>query len=241
MNKRWLHPATTFLLLSVAVILLSWIGTIYRWEGVNSMLGLENLRWLLRNFVHEFFNQPVLPYIFFLFFACGLFVHSGLADAFRRLFKPGVRIARKERLALWAVLAISIAYLMMLLFAIFGPYNLLRSVAGTIANSPFSQGLVLIIGFIISVISVIYGITTDFYHSDRDVYQGMAYYFKHSGDFFVILFFIAIFFMLLERSGFAFILGLNGAWYDFISTACSLFALLWSMKTTISNQKKHHL
>lgn len=227
MNRRLVHPATCFLLLSVGVILLSWVGTIYRWEGVNSMLGLENLRWLLRNFVQEFFNQSLLPYIFFLLFSAGLWVHSGLADAFRRLFSRRLRLSRKERLSLWLVGGVTTGYILLLLFIVFGPYNLLRSVVGTVYDSPFSQGLVLLIGFILSLVSIVYGVTTDNYQRDCDVYVGMGYYFNRLGEFFVILFFISVFFMLFQRSGFASILHLSKAGVEVLSSICSLLSLFY--------------
>lgn len=229
-SKRFIHPATLFFLMTVGVVLFSWIATVYQWEEVNSLLGVENLRWLLRYFVHDFFNQPILPYIFFLFFACGLLVHSGLADAFRRLVSRGVKISRKEKRSLWLVGVLFLLYIVFLLFLVFGPYNLLRSVVGTFENSPFSQGLVLLIGFILSVVSIVYGFTTDFYQTDRDVIHGMAYFFSRVGEFFVILFFISMFFMVLARSGFAAILHISEGRMDWLSSVCSLLALAYCLR-----------
>ena len=49
MNRHFLHPATLFFLLTLVVALLSWVGSIYGWSGVQSLLSAEGLRWQLRN------------------------------------------------------------------------------------------------------------------------------------------------------------------------------------------------
>lgn len=229
-NRHFIHPATGFILFTVGVVLLSWVGTIYRWNGVNSMLGLENLRWLLRTFVHHFFNQPVLPYIFFLFFAAGLLVHSGLANGIVRLLRKGIRISRREKRALWLISFVAFIYVIWLLFMAFGPYNLLRSVVGTFEDSPLSQGLVLLIGTILSVVSVIYGFVTETYQTDRDIYRGMSYYLNCLGEFFVILFFISMFFMVFERSGFPAIMGMDSDTLELSSSFCSLLTVVYCVR-----------
>ena len=58
MNRHFLHPATLFFLLTLVVALLSWVGSIYGWSGVQSLLSAEGLRWQLRNVGDGFFSAP---------------------------------------------------------------------------------------------------------------------------------------------------------------------------------------
>lgn len=84
-NKFSLHPATCFLLLFLLTALLSWTGSIYEWEGVRSLLSDEGLRWLLRTLLDDYLLSPVFQAVVCLFFGVGLFVHSGLGNACRRM------------------------------------------------------------------------------------------------------------------------------------------------------------
>lgn len=65
MNRHFLHPATLFFLLTLVVALLSWVGSIYGWSGVQSLLSAEGLRWQLRNVGDGFFFRS-----FFLAISC---------------------------------------------------------------------------------------------------------------------------------------------------------------------------
>ncbi|MDY3267977.1 MAG: hypothetical protein SOX26_10830 [Phocaeicola sp.] len=47
-RKRFMHPATMFFLLGIAVVLLSWVGSVYNWNGVQNLLSTEAMRWILR-------------------------------------------------------------------------------------------------------------------------------------------------------------------------------------------------
>ena len=49
------HTATVFFLLTVAVALFSWIGSIYGLGKVQSLLSPEGIRWELR---HSMGNEP---------------------------------------------------------------------------------------------------------------------------------------------------------------------------------------
>ena len=77
MNRHFLHPATLFFLLTLVVALLSWVGSIYGWSGVQSLLSAEGLRWQLRNVGDGFFSAPFFSDILLLAFGVGLCMHSG--------------------------------------------------------------------------------------------------------------------------------------------------------------------
>ena len=68
-NRPFLHPATIFFLLTLLVAFLSWVGSIYGWHDVQSLLSAEGLRWQLRNTVPGFLQAPFLGHLLILAFA----------------------------------------------------------------------------------------------------------------------------------------------------------------------------
>lgn len=77
-NRYFLHPATVFFLLTLLAAFLSWVGSIYGWEGIQSLLSAEGFRWQLRNSVPGFLHAPLLGHLLVLAFGAGLWMHSGL-------------------------------------------------------------------------------------------------------------------------------------------------------------------
>ena len=99
MNRRFLHPAIVFFLLTLLVAFLSWVGSIYGWHDVQSLLSSEGLRWQLRNAVPGFLKAPFLGHLLILAFGIGLWMHSGLGALIMRLFMRHSRLSGKEKRA----------------------------------------------------------------------------------------------------------------------------------------------
>ncbi len=93
MNNRWRlpHPATMFFLLTLTVIVLSWIFDIYGLSvfqpqtgeeiRVQSLLSPEGIRWLLRHVVTNFTGFAPLGLVIVAMFGIGVAQHSGFIDA----------------------------------------------------------------------------------------------------------------------------------------------------------------
>ncbi|MDE6215246.1 AbgT family transporter [Bacteroides sp.] len=92
MNKlRMPHPATMFFLLTLAVIVLSWIFDVYGLSVlqpqtgeeicVQSLLSPEGIRWLLRHVVSNFTGFAPLGLVIVAMFGIGVAQHSGFIDA----------------------------------------------------------------------------------------------------------------------------------------------------------------
>lgn len=98
---RMLHPATMFFLLTLVVILLSWIFDIYGLSvlqpqtgeeiRVQSLLSPEGVRWLLRHVVTNFTGFAPLGLVIVAMFGIGVAQHSGFIDACIRRGVPGGR------------------------------------------------------------------------------------------------------------------------------------------------------
>ena len=128
MNRHFLHPATLFFLLTLVVALLSWVGSIYGWSGVQSLLSVEGLRWQLRNVGDGFFSAPFFSDILLLAFGVGLCMHSGFWEAVRRAIFHGRKLSRKEKRSLLLSLTVGAVYILAVLCLALGPWGIVRSI-----------------------------------------------------------------------------------------------------------------
>ena len=112
-EEKWRmpHPATMFLLLTMAVVFLSWICDIYGLKvtlpqsgediRVQSLLSPEGIRWWLRNAIKNFTGFAPLGMVIIAMFGLGVAQHSGFIDACIRL---GVGNRKEKRkVILWVI------------------------------------------------------------------------------------------------------------------------------------------
>lgn len=106
------HPATMFFLLTLAVILFSWIFDIYGLSvvqpqtgaeiRVQSLLSPEGIRWMLRNAVSNFTGFAPLGMVIVAMFGIGVAQHSGFIDA---CIRGGIKNQpNKKRVIGWVIL-----------------------------------------------------------------------------------------------------------------------------------------
>lgn len=223
MNKKIIHPATFFFLLTLVVAFLSWIGTIYGWTGVKNLLNTEGLRWMLRNVVPGFLSAPLLGELMIAAFGVGLCLHSGWWRSCRLMMLCGRKLSKKEKRAWTLSVFIGILWLTACVLATFGPWNVVRSVTGGMENSPVARGFAFLLSAGLGMMAAVYGYAVDLYRSDRDVVNGMACCFRQLAGGFVTLFFVVQFFTSLHYTGFDGFFGLSPDAFDVIY---SIFAIL---------------
>lgn len=113
MKNKWriLHPATMFLLLTLAVIFLSWIFNVYGLNVIHpqtgeiiyvqSLLSPEGIRWFLRNVITNFTGFAPLGLVIIAMFGLGVAEHSGFIAA---CIRGGVKDRRNSRkVILWVI------------------------------------------------------------------------------------------------------------------------------------------
>ena len=113
MKNKWRmpHTATMFLLLTIAVVFLSWICDIYGLKvtlpqtgeeiRVQSLLSPEGIRWWLRNAIKNFTGFAPLGMVIIAMFGLGVAQHSGFIGACIRL---GVGNRKEKRkVILWVI------------------------------------------------------------------------------------------------------------------------------------------
>lgn len=225
MNRNFLHPATLFFLLTLVVALLSWVGSIYGWLGVQSLLSAEGLRWQLRNVGDGFFSAPFFSDILLLAFGVGLCIHSGFWEVVRRVIFHGRKLSRKEKRSLLLSLTVGAVYILAVLCLALGPWGIVRSITGGLKNSPLSEGISYLLSLGLGVMAVIYGYGIDLYRTDRDIIKGMSYSFVRFSGYCVTLFFVIQLFTSLHYTGLDRFFGLSSDGFTVLYALCSILSL----------------
>ena len=187
-----------FFLLTLALALFSWIGSVYGLGEVQSLLSAEGIRWVLGHVVENYVQSPVLGIVLILFMGMGIVLRSGLYDAVKRFAGRNKLLSRKERRALTLAVGVLSLYLAMLVMSMFLPWNLYWNITGGWLHSPFSKGLVYLLSVGIGLAGMVYGYVSDTFRRLSDVVEGMASLIAERSFSFVSLFFIIQFFSSLE-------------------------------------------
>ena len=187
-----------FFLLTLALALFSWIGSIYGLGEVQSLLSAEGIRWVLGHVVENYVQSPVLGIVLILFMGMGIVLRSGLYDAVKRFVGRNKLLSRKERRALTLAVGVLLLYFAMLVMSMFLPWNLYWNITGGWLHSPFSKGLVYLLSIGMGLGGMVYGYVSDTFRRLSDVVEGMSSLITERSFTFVSLFFIIQFFSSLE-------------------------------------------
>ena len=200
MKSNWFSSTLSivFFLLTLALALFSWIGSIYGLGKVQSLLSAEGIRWVLGHVVENYVQSPVLGIVLVLFMGLGIVLRSGLYDAVKRFASRNKLLSRKERRALTLAVGVLLLYLAILVVSMFLPWNLYWNITGGWLHSPFSKGLVYLLSVGIGLAGIVYGYVSDTFRRLSDVVEGMASLIAERSFSFVSLFFIIQFFSSLE-------------------------------------------
>lgn len=226
MNRGYMHPASVFFLLTLLVVCVSWVGSIYAWENVQNLLNAEGLRWMLRYVGDCFTRSSVVGNVLLLFLGGGLWAHSGLLEACRQWLIRKRKLSRKENRGLLFAWITGGLYLLLWIFLAWGPVNVVRSATGTLSESPLSDGFCYVVSLGLGLMGTVYGFVTDLYRKDADVVRGMAFLFRILPEYFVTLFFVIQFFAVFYHSGLYLFWGISLQVWKGIYEICCLW-LLW--------------
>lgn len=226
-NRNIIHPATVFFLLWWLVAVISWVGSIYAWDGVKNIISTEALRWFLRYSEEKLMSSPALYIVIIFFMSVGLFVHSGLGNVLWRLVSNGRKLSGKEKKSLVAGALIAVVYFMAYALLAWGPWNVVRGVTGRYVDSPLHDGAFSLLSIGIGVTSIAYGYSADHYRNDKDVVKGMSYMFSRFPSYLVSLFFVLQFISAFEYSGLPVFLGMTRCLFDITYWICCFIPLIW--------------
>lgn len=112
-------------------------------------------------------------------------------------YKP---LSRKEQRALSGAVAVGLLYAMLVLWATFSSWGILRGVNGGLIRSPFMVGILFLLSLGIGLMGMVYGFASGHYRTDGDVIEGLTQPMKLLGVYFVIAFFASQMFACFEYS-----------------------------------------
>jgi len=157
-----------FLLLiaEVVLILLSWILSAMRVDGVRSLLSGEGIRWFFGNFT-SMVASPWLVWLLLLMIALGCLQKSGLYCLPRHSYR--------DRMALRITIVFFALYVGVILLLTAVPHSVLLSSTGSLFPSPFSRSITPVLSFGIILISVSFGMVSGRFQNLADVLDALSF------------------------------------------------------------------
>jgi aminobenzoyl-glutamate transport protein len=166
------------------LVILSWLLSALRVEGVRSLLSSEGIRWFFSSF-NDLVASPVLGWLLLLMCALGCLQKSGVTSLFGRR----VAINFRDRLALYVAIAFLVIYAIIIILLTLMPHAILLSSTGHLFPSAFSRSLVPIIAFGICVFSVSFGLMAGVMRSVSDILYALSFGIAKGAPFFVFYLF----------------------------------------------------
>ena len=156
------------------LVILSWLLSAMRVEGVRSLLSSEGIRWFFSSF-NDLIASPVLVGLLVLMCALGCLQKSRVTT----IFGGKKSINFRDRLALYVALAFLLIFLLIYVVIIIlltlMPHAILLSATGHLFPSAFSRSLVPIIAFGICIFSVAFGLMAGVMQNLSDILQALSF------------------------------------------------------------------
>ena len=168
------------------LIIVSWLLSAMRLEGVRSMLSSEGIRWFVGGF-SDIVASPLLAWLLLALIAVGSVVQSGVVALFRH---KGLQSFR-SKLALRVASVFLVLYTLVVCLLAFVPHAILLSVKGSLFPSAFSRSLVPIVCFGITLFSVVYGMMSGHKKTGEDIIDILSYGIRQGASL-VIVYILAI-------------------------------------------------
>ena len=163
------------------LIIVSWLLSAMRLEGVRSMLSSEGIRWFVGGF-SDIVASPLLAWLLLVLIAVGSVVQSGVVALFRNKGEKSFR----SKLALRVASVFLALYTLVVCLLAFVPHAILLSVKGSLFPSAFSRSLVPIVCFGITLFSVVYGMMSGHKKTGEDIIDILAYGIRQGASLIVV-------------------------------------------------------
>jgi aminobenzoyl-glutamate transport protein len=166
MNKRLIALAcVAFGVAELLLVILSWLLSATRLEGVRSLISSEGIRWFVGEFTYTL-ASPLLVWLLLALVALGCLQRSGLMSRGR---------GYRDRVALRVSLSFIIIYVVIICLLTLMPHAILLSVTGSLFPSAFSRALVPIICFGVGVLSISFGMVSGRLHTLTDILDALTF------------------------------------------------------------------
>lgn len=165
-------------IMQIFLVLLSWLLSAAMPEmSVHSLLSSEGIRWFMSHFT-EHIATPVLVWMLLLSIAYGAIRESGLLQTLASFLttkssqRPSINYRQKFALRLVLLELILFTILMILLTAV--PHAVLLSLTGSLFPGSFSQSLVPVLAFLLTVMGISYGTMSGVQRSSAEVLASLS-------------------------------------------------------------------
>ena len=166
MNKRLIALAcVAFGVAELLLVILSWLLSATRLDGVRSLISSEGIRWFVGEFTYTL-ASPLLVWLLLVLVALGCLQRSGLMSRGR---------GYRDRVALRVSLSFMIIYVVIICLLTLMPHAILLSATGSLFPSAFSRALVPIICFGVGVLSISFGMVSGRLHTLTDILDALTF------------------------------------------------------------------
>lgn len=166
MNKRLIALAcVAFGVAELLLVILSWLLSATRLDGVRSLISSEGIRWFVGEFTYTL-ASPLLVWLLLALVALGCLQRSGLMSRGR---------GYRDRVALRVSFSFIIIYVVIICLLTLMPHAILLSVTGSLFPSAFSRALVPIICFGVGVLSISFGMVSGRLHTLTDILDALTF------------------------------------------------------------------
>ena len=191
-SKPWARITFLLAVLQVLLILVSWIvSSAAPQTPIRSMLSSEGIRWFMGRFA-ENLSSPYLAWLLLLSIAYGVLHTSGLYNTITA-WTHGQSIPYRKRFALFLSFMLLLFFILVVLYLTCVQHAVLLSATGHLFPSSFGSALVPIVAFVITTMSVTYGLLSGQYSSWQHAFEGMVFGLQYTLPLVVVYVFLAQF------------------------------------------------
>ena len=133
------------------------------------LIGAGGLRWFFSSFTEDM-ASPILVYIILITLTVNVFINSGMCE----LFSLKRKMNMQKKLALNVVLVELCTFIVLIVLLTAMPHAVLLSVTGELFPSSFSKGLIPMLCFIVTILSISYGLVSGCIKGVYDIWDSMT-------------------------------------------------------------------
>ncbi len=191
MNKRFIGRLCLALgVAELLLVILSWLLSATRLEGVRSLISSEGIRWFVGEFTYML-ASPLLVWLLLLMTAVGCLQRSGLLS----LLKPRTSsLTYRDRVALRVAVAFIVIYAAIICLLTLMPHAILLSATGSLFPSAFSRALVPILAFGLCLLSISFGMVSGRLRTLTDILDALTLGIQQGAPLFILYIMLIQFF-----------------------------------------------
>ena len=175
------------------LVIVSWLLSALRLEGVRSMLSSEGIRWFVGGF-SDIVASPLLAWLLLMLIACGSIQQSGVIP----LLGSKGKISFRDRLALRVASVFVLLYAIVICMLTIMPHAILLSVKGSLFPSAFSRSILPIICFGVTLFSIVFAMMSGHKKTGEDIIDILSYGIRQGASLVIIYIFAIQFYASLR-------------------------------------------